>query len=71
MTTCLFYQAMGAWVAIAARVVQAVRPSFNFSRVCTSREKFLDGWTSWTSCQPLAHDRQGQRGAVLPFPAVP
>ena len=34
--------------AIAARVVQAVRPSFNFSRVCTSREKFLDGWTSGT-----------------------
>ena len=51
MTTCLFSQAMGACVAIAARVVQAVRPSFNFSRVYTSREKFLDGWTSWTSRQ--------------------
>ena len=44
MATCLFYQAIWERVSPShARVVQAVRLSFNFSRVCTSREKFL-GW---------------------------
>ena len=48
----LFYQAIWERVSPShARVVQAVRLSFNFSRVCTSREKFLDGWTSWTRRQ--------------------
>ena len=52
MATCLFYQAIWERVSPShARVVQAVRLSFNFSRVYTSREKFLDGWTSWTRRQ--------------------
>ena len=52
MATYLFYQAIWERVSPShARVVQAVRLSFNFSSVCTSTEKFLDGWTSWTRRQ--------------------